>query len=116
MDGESPISKGDMLSNPFYKKTERLNIVVAGVLRKYPKSVAADRLRTMGTDLQDAIDANTDYVVIPDSIKVPTAGAAPAEGEAAAGAQSEYDRLAALAKSFGATLITEKLLEAFLDY
>ena len=116
VDGERPISKGDMLSNPFYKKTERLNIVVAGVLRKYPKSVAADRLRTMGTDLQDAIDANTDYVVIPDSIKVPTAGAAPAEGEAAAGAQSEYDRLAALAKSFGATLITEKLLEAFLDY
>lgn len=116
VDGERPISKGDMISNPFYKKSERLNIVVAGVLRKYPKSVAADRLRTMGTDLQDAIDANTDYVVIPDSIKVPTAGAAPAEGEAAAGAQSEYDRLAALAKSFGATLITEKLLEAFLDY
>ena len=116
VDGERPISKGDMLSNPFYKKSERLKIVVAGVLRKYPKSVAADRLRTMGTDLQDAIDATTDYVVIPDSIKVPTEGAAPAEGEAAAGAQSEYDRLAALAKSFGATLITEKLLEAFLDY
>lgn len=116
VDGERPISKGDMVSNPFYKKSERLKIVVAGVLRKYPKSVAADRLRTMGTDIQDAIDAATDYVVIPDSIKVPTAGAAPAEGEAAAGAQSEYDRLAALAKSFGATLITEKLLEAFLDY
>ncbi|MBL9087696.1 MAG: hypothetical protein JNM10_11205 [Planctomycetia bacterium] len=116
VDGERPISKGDMLSNPFYKKSERLKIVVAGVLRKYPKSVAADRLRTMGTDLQDAIDATTDYVVIPDSIKVPTEGAAPAEGDAAAGTQSEYDRLAALAKSFGATLITEKLLEAFLDY
>jgi hypothetical protein len=114
VDGERPISKGDMLSNPFYKKTERLNIVVAGVLRKYLKSVAADRLRTMGTDLRTP-STQTDYVVIPDSIRSLTAGAAPPRVRR----RRRPERVrppAALAKSFGATLITEKLLEAFLDY
>jgi|GEM_PF-3430392 len=117
VDGERPIAKGDMVSNPFFDKTQRMKIFVAGTLRKYPKSVAADRLRAMGCDLQDAIDNSTDFVVIPDSVKVKPEGEAPAEGaEAAPGAQSDYDKLVSLAKTFGATLITEKLLEAFLDY
>lgn len=117
VDGERPMGKGDFVSNPFFDKSKRLKIFVAGALRKYPRSVAADRLKAMGCDIQDAMDNTTDFIVIPDSVRVgPAAGEGGEDGEGGPPAQSEYDRLVAVARSFGATLITEKLLEAFLDY
>lgn len=117
VDGERPIAKGDMVSNPFFDKTQRLKLFIGGTLRKYPRSVAIERLRAMGCDVQDAIDADTNFLVIPDSLKVKPAGEAAADGaEAAPGAQTDYDKLLAIAKNFGATLVTEQMLEAFLDY
>ncbi len=114
--GERPLGKGDWIANPFYEKDRVIHLYLAGELRKYPRAIAVERLARMGVQVEDKINDKTDYVLIPDAMAV---GVTPApEGGAApeAGKESEFDRLSKLANTFGATLITEKMIEAFLDY
>jgi hypothetical protein len=122
--GERPMAAGDKISNPFYDKSKPVHVYLAGELRKYPKAIALARLRRMGVVIDDAIGAETDFIVVPDTMQVsPTPAAAggaeapaaaPAEG--AKPAESEYDKLYRLSKQFGATLVTERAIEAFLGY
>ncbi|MCC7138553.1 MAG: hypothetical protein IT460_09030 [Planctomycetes bacterium] len=114
VDASHPIGRGDMIANPFFDAKAPVHVFIAGDLRKYPKSVAASRLQAMGCIVDDAVNVKTDFIVIPDSVAAGTS--APAEGDAAAAGASEYDKLMQLAKSFGATLATERMLEAFLGY
>jgi hypothetical protein len=114
---ERPIGAGDMISNPFYSATKTIHVYLAGELKKYPKAIAAARLKQANVVIDDAMSPATDYVVVPESLTAKPATAEPgAEGAPAAGEKSEYERLAAMAASFGATLITERILENFLDY
>jgi hypothetical protein len=116
--GERPMSSGDIIANPFYDKSKTIHVYLAGDLRKYPKGIATDRLRRTGAVVDDAIGTATDFIVVPDSMTVsPTP--APAGDAAAAGAtkeESPYDRLYRLSKQFGASLVTERMIEHFLDY
>jgi hypothetical protein len=116
---ERPIGSGDMISNPFYDAKKTIHVFLAGELKKYPKAMAAARLKRANVVIDDAMSPQTDYVVVADSLTAKPAGteAAP-EGEAApaGGEKSDYDRLSAMAASFGATLVTERMLENFLDY
>lgn len=116
VDASRPISRGDMLSNPFFNAKTPIHVFLAGDLRKYPKSVAAARLREMGCIIDDAVNVKTDFLVIPDSVTAAATAPAAEGGDAAAPAASEYDKLVQVAKSFGATLVTEKMLESFLGY
>jgi hypothetical protein len=120
VDGERPMGAGDSISNPFYDAKKPVYVFLAGELQKYPKAIAVARLQRMGVVVQDSITDKTDWVVIPDSIVVaPTAPAAGGEGEgegAGAPAETEFARLERLARPFGATLVTEKLIESFLGY
>jgi hypothetical protein len=119
-DEARPIVRGDTIHNPFYNPTKQVHVFLAGELQKYPKSVAAARLRRANVVIDESLGADTDYVVVPDTVRVPVETAAPAEDGAApapaAAGQSEYDRWRERARTFGATLITERQLEAFLDY
>jgi hypothetical protein len=112
------VGKGDMIANPLYSKSRPMRLYLAGELRKYPRSLAVERLSRMGVIVEDKISINTDYIVIPDSVAV--GAPPPAEGEAAPegapATQSEYARLQTLARDFGATLITERMIESLLDY
>jgi hypothetical protein len=111
-----PVGKNDLIANPLFSKSRPMRVYLAGELRKYPRAIAVERLTRMGVIVEDKISINTDYVVIPDTVAV---GAPPAEGApegAAPATQSEYDRLQTLARTYGATLITERMIEALLDY
>ncbi len=117
--GEKPMVRGDLIANPFFDGRKPVKVFLAGALRKYPKEIAAARLRQMGAIVVDQLDASVDLLLIPDSVaaKLKEAGAPAAEGEAAPAAQeSDFDRLSRLAKDFGATIVTERMVEAFFDY
>ena len=119
VDGERPMGAGDRISNPFFDAKKPVYVYLAGELQKYPRAIAVERLKRMGVVVQDSINDKTDWVIIPDSIAVtpeaPAGGEAGAEG-AAAPAETEFSRLERLARPFGATLVTEKLIESFLGY
>lgn len=119
VDRERPITKDDLIANPFFNAKRPVHLFLAGELKKYPKTIAIERLKTMGVVIDDQINDKTDFVLIPSGMSAPTSGAAPAPAEggaAPAPTESEYDKLVRIARSFGATLITERLLESFLQY
>jgi hypothetical protein len=118
-DESRPLVRGDTIHNPFYSPTKTIHVFLAGDLKKYPKSIAVQRLRRANVVVDDALSAQTDYVVVPDTLTAPAPAAPTEEGAEpapAAGAQTEYDRLRERARTFGATLVTERQLESFLDY
>ncbi len=117
--GEKPMGTGDLIANPFFDGRKPVRIYLAGALRKFPKEIAIERLRLMGAIVVDQLDATTDVILIPDSVAAKLKGtdAPPADGAAAPAAEeSEFDRLSRLAKSFGAAVVTERMVEAFFDY
>jgi hypothetical protein len=116
---ETPIGQGDIVHNPLYNPTETLHIWFAGDLERYPKHIARERLSRMGVVVDDELNAETDYVVIPGSMKAPAPTEAPADGEEGAAppaGRSEAEKIEAMARNFGATVITEEMLNHFLDY
>ena len=112
----SPLSTGDQISNPLFRKDRPIRLFLAGDLKKFPKEIAVARLKRMNVIIDDKISSETDYVLIPAGVAVVPAGGAPADPAAAPAAESEFDRLQKLANNFGANLITETMIEAFLDY
>jgi hypothetical protein len=119
-DAQSPIVQGDFVHNPLYSPTEDVNVVIVGTLQKWPKTILVDRLRRLGVTVQDQMDGKTDYVVVPDSMSAPLPTGAPAEGEEGADApkpgQSELEKIQSQARGFGAVVITESMLDSFLNF
>ncbi|MHC5011787.1 MAG: hypothetical protein ACYTG6_12725, partial [Planctomycetota bacterium] len=117
LDPANPIGRSDMLSNPFYSPTEEIHIWIAGELSRYPLSVARTRLEKMGVIIDGELNGNTDYVVIPDSMAAPVpTDDEDMDEENGAAVQSEYEQIEKLARDFGATVITESMLDNFLGY
>lgn len=116
--GERPLASRDIIANPFYSKSKPIHAYVAGDLRKYPQGIAIARLQEMGVVIDSAVGAATDWIVVPDSMSVSPTPTAAADASAAGGAKEEsmFDKLAKLAKTFGATLLTERMVEHFLGY
>ena len=87
---------------------------------KWPVGMARERLAKLNVVVQDAMDGNTHYVVVPNSWVA--AAAAPAGGddeggdEEAAVGSSPLEQVQKRARVVGANVITERLLDAFLDY
>lgn len=112
------VGDGDRIHNPFFQVGERVYIYIAGKLDKWPKEMAKQRLGMMNAVVQDEMNGDTHYVVVPNS------WAAPAEKAAGEGDDDDDDEGAAnpleeiqkKARIFGANVITERLLDAFLDY
>jgi hypothetical protein len=119
VDPQNPIVTGDFVHNPLYSPTENIHVVIVGTLQKWPKTILVDRLRRLGVTVQDQMTGETDYVVVPDSMSAPAEAAAPAEGEEGAApkpGQSELEKIQSQARVFGAVVITESLLDAFLNF
>ena len=72
----------------------------------------------MGVILDSIVTGDTDYIVVPDAMAAPApTGDEEEDGdEENVGGKSEFERIQALARTFGATVITEKMLNEFLDY
>jgi hypothetical protein len=109
--------QGDRIHNPFYQRGEKIYVYIAGKLDKWPKAMAAERLAKMNVVVQDAPNGKTHYIIVPDSWTLPAPkaeeGAQPAAG---ASAETPLEKAMKTARIFGANVITEKLLDAFLDY
>jgi len=107
---------GDRLHNPFYQRGERIHVVFAGPLDKWPRQMAADRLAPLGVVVQSAVDGNTDYVIVPNSwtVKAEKSGEEEEGGEEAAA--DPFEEAQKDARAVGATVISERVLDAFLDY
>jgi hypothetical protein len=109
---------GDRLHNPLYQRGERIHVYFAGPLDKWPRQMAADRLAPLNVVVQTAIDGDTDYVIVPNSWTVTKEEAGGeedggGEGEATA---NPYEEAQKNARAVGATVISERVLDAFLDY
>ena len=115
------IAQNDIIHNPLWDATDTIHVFLAGELERYPIEIAKARLGKMGVVIDATVDGDTDYIVVPDEMAAPP----PASGEAdedvdedaaPVGGKSEFERIQALGRTFGATVITEKMLNEFLDY
>ncbi len=110
------VGGGDNIHNPFYQAGETIYVYFAAKLDKWPKNMATQRLAKMGVVVQDAPDGHTQYIVVPNSWAAPKKAATDedeGDGEAAANPLEEIMKTARLV---GANVITENILDAFLDY
>ncbi len=116
----NPVGQGDLLTNALFSAKDQIHIWLAGELEKYPKDILLARLAKMGVIVDAQINGDTDYVVVPNSMAAPAPSAGGEdeedEEEGPAVGKSEYEKVENLARTFGATVITEKMLNAFLDY
>ncbi len=117
------VTAGDRIHNPFYERGERVYVYFAGKLDKWPLEMAKQRLAPLNVIVQDEMDGNTHYAVVPNSWAVvakPTGGEDEEEddGEEEGGAAgtSPLEEVQKRARVVGANVITENLLDAFLDY
>jgi len=113
------IAQGDIIHNPLWSATDTIHVYLAGELERYPIEIAKARLAKMGVTIDDMVTGDTDYVVVPNAMAAPAPAGDEDEDmdeEENVGGKSEYERISALARNFGATVITEKMLNEFLDY
>ena len=111
----APLGRRDSISNPLFRKDRPIHLFLAGKLEKYPQQIAVARLKTMNVIIDEAASSETDYILIPRGVTAPAPGAPPAD-PAAPVTETEFDKLNRLARSFGASLITEQALSAYIDY
>jgi hypothetical protein len=121
LDSVGTIVTNDLIANPFYSPNDQIHIVVVGELQPTPE-IARARLAKMNVQIDSEVNGDTDYIVIPDDLAAPVPAAAPAEGGAeggegnAAPGASEFEKIDALARKFGATVVTQRMLQEFLSY
>lgn len=117
------VTAGDRIHNPFYERGERVYVFFAGTMDKWPLELARERLARLNVVVQAQMDGSTHYVIVPNSW---TLGEAPAAGggedeegdgeEGGAAGASPLEEVQKKARVVGANVITERLLDAFLDY
>jgi hypothetical protein len=107
-----PLVSGHLISNPLFASGREIHIYAVGWT---PDLIQSRRLADMNVIVDAAPTARTDYFVVPDDWKGGTA-AAPKEGEepSAVPATNPLDKAKQEAFTFGATVITFRMLDAFL--
>jgi hypothetical protein len=111
----SPIVTGDIISNPFFDASEAIHVwFYAGK----PDEIALARLNQLGVVVDLQPSADTKYLVIPNDLKAVGTEAPPEGGDGAAPAAAGDDplsRVEKMARTFGARVITQKMLEHFVN-
>jgi hypothetical protein len=112
LDATQPLVSGHLISNPLFASGREIHIYPVGWS---PDLVQSRRLQDMNVIVDAAPTARTDFFVVPDDWKGGSA-APPAEGEdpAAAAAANPLDKAKLEAQTFGATVITFRMLDNFL--
>lgn len=105
-----PLVSGNLISNPLFNASRDIHIYC---LDWAPDVIEKARLAEMHVIVDERPSADTDWFVVPDAWKA--GGAAPAEGaEPAAAGSNPLDKAKQEALTFGAKVITHRMLEAFL--
>ncbi|MDJ0523308.1 MAG: hypothetical protein QNJ90_14655, partial [Planctomycetota bacterium] len=114
------VNGGDNIHNPFYEKGATIYVYFAAKLDKWPKDMAAQRLAKLGVVVQDAPNGDTQYIVVPNSWAAPVETSSEddedMDDEGGEGAANPLEEIMKTARLFGANVITERILDAFLDY
>jgi hypothetical protein len=112
LDATQPLVTGHLISNPLFASGREIHIHPVGWT---PDLIQSRRLRDMNVIVDAQPTAKTDFFVVPDDWKGGSA-APPAEGEepAAAAAANPLDKAKLEAQTFGATVITFRMLDNFL--
>jgi len=111
--------RGDRIHNPFYQPGERIYVYFAAKMDKWPKDMAAERLAQLNVVVQDAPNGKTHYIIVPNSWAAPvevTSDEDDEEDDEGGSASTPLEETQKTARLFGANVITESLLDAFLDY
>ncbi|MGE0190983.1 MAG: hypothetical protein AB7T63_02975 [Planctomycetota bacterium] len=119
LEGRGQIAGGDRLHNALYNPTDPIHVYIHGKLDKWPRELAVARLRRLGVIVQEQVDGNTDYVVIPNSLGAKPEAASDEESEDEEGGESAADPLAQLeilARRNGAVIMPERLFDTLLDF
>lgn len=69
VDRYDPIIQGDLVFNPLFSPSRPKKVALVGEFgkTKYSKEAAANRIRNMGSIVQDAVSDDTDFVIVGDS-------------------------------------------------
>lgn len=119
LEGRGQIAGGDRLHNALYNPTDPINVYIHGKLDKWPRELAVARLRRLGVNVQDQVNGNTDYIIIPNSLgATPDAGTDEEGGdeEEGEGAANPLAQLEVLARRNGAVIMPERLFDTLLDF
>ena len=106
-----PLVAGHLLSNPLYAADHPIHIYPLGWA---PDLIQQRRLDEMGVIVDKVPTAATDYFVVPNDWKGGTATPKEGEDPAAAAASNPLDKAQQEARTFGARVITFRMLETFL--
>jgi len=97
---ENPIQPGDVVANQEYHRNEKLVFVLVGNLKSYNRAEFARFVESMGFEMRDQVDTDTDYLVI---------------GSGVEGVPS-YEEQRDLARKLGVKIITENFFLNLVSY
>ncbi len=117
-----PVAEGMNYSSPFYDPHKKLRVHIAGNLRFYPSDLAKRRLAESGCVVAERLDDTVDVVILGEpSVDLGAEAASPEEAAAneerakamrAARVRETMDTAATL----GAVVVTEEVLQTFIEY
>ncbi len=117
-----PVSEGMSFSSPFYDPFKKLRVHIAGNLRYYPSDLAKRRLAESGCVVAERLDDTVDVVILGEPAVDLGADAASPEEAAAAEEKAKAQRAARVretmetAATLGAVVVTEEVLQTFIEY
>ena len=119
LEGRGQIAGGDRLHNALYNPTDPMHVYIHGKLDKWPRELAVTRLRRLGVVVQDQVNGDTDYIIVPNSLgETPDVGTEDEGGdeEEGEGAANPLAQLEVLARRNGAVIMPERLFDTLLDF
>jgi hypothetical protein len=116
-----PVAEGMNFSSPFYDPHKKLRVYIAGNLRFYPSDLAKRRLAESGCVVAERLDDTVDVVILGEpAVDLGEAGSA--EEVAANEEKAKAQRAARVretmetAATLGAVVVTEEVLQTFIEY
>lgn len=117
-----PVAEGMSFSSPFYDPFKKLRVHIAGNLRYYPSDLAKRRLAESGCVVAERLDDTVDVVILGEPAVDLGIDAASPEEAAAAEEKAKAQRAARVretmetAATLGAVVVTEEVLQTFIEY
>jgi hypothetical protein len=117
-----PVAQGMSFSSPFYDPHKKLRVHIYGNLRYYPSDLAKRRLAESGCAVADRLDDTVNVVILGEPAVDIEADAGTPEEAAAAEEKAKAQRAARIrevmetAATLGAIVVTEDVLQTFIQY
>lgn len=117
-----PVSQGMSFSSPFYDAHKKLRVHVFGNLRYYPSDLAKRRLAESGCVVAERLDDTVNVIILGEPAVDIEADAGTPEEAAAAEEKAKAQRSARIkelrdtAATLGAIVVTEDVLQTFIEY